>query len=111
MTTAHPPDSGNPPELDGSPVNLLMNINRANIAIIPILAQRLLINMRKIDYMGSEPVASKLLFAPPPLGSEDDRDGDFESLERAQEPSGLRRRESAGEGSDRGEVDVRASSV
>lgn len=31
-----------------------------------------MINLRKTDYMGSQPVASKLLFAPPPLGSEDD---------------------------------------
>jgi hypothetical protein len=67
--------------------------------------------MRKIDYMGSEPVASKLLFAPPAPGSEDDLDGDFDSLEPAQEPSGLRRRESAGEGSDRGGVVVRVSGV
>ncbi|KAJ3529338.1 hypothetical protein NMY22_g9037 [Coprinellus aureogranulatus] len=41
---------------------------------IPILAQRLMINLRKTDYIGSRPIASKLLFAPPPPGSEDDED-------------------------------------
>lgn len=38
--------------------------------------------MRKVDYMGSRPVASKLLFAPPPPGSEDEV-GSFE-LDAAQ---------------------------
>ncbi|KAJ3538435.1 hypothetical protein NMY22_g5170 [Coprinellus aureogranulatus] len=31
---------------------------------IPILAQRLMINLRKIDFEGSRPIASKILFAP-----------------------------------------------
>ncbi|KAJ3512736.1 hypothetical protein NMY22_g15246 [Coprinellus aureogranulatus] len=44
--------------------------------IIPIAAQRLMINLRKVDYMGSRPIASKLLFAPPPPGSEDDGEDD-----------------------------------
>jgi hypothetical protein len=66
--------------------------------------------MRKVDYMGSEPVASKLLFAPPAPGSEGDLEDDFGSLEMAQD-SGLRQRGSAGEGAERGEVDVRASGV
>jgi hypothetical protein len=38
---------------------------RVQYAIVPILAQRLMINMRKVDYLGSEPIASTLLFAPP----------------------------------------------
>jgi hypothetical protein len=67
--------------------------------------------MRKVDYMGSEPVASKLLFAPPIPGSEGDLQGDLDSLEMAQEPSGLRQPGSAGEGAERGEVEVRASGV
>ena len=33
-----------------------------------------MINMRKVDHMGSEPFASQLLFAPPQVGSEDDLD-------------------------------------
>ena len=37
---------------------------------IPILAQRLMINMRKIDYVGTRPVASTLLFAAPDSGSQ-----------------------------------------
>jgi hypothetical protein len=34
--------------------------------------------MRKVDYMGSEPAASKLMFSPHVPGSEDDLEGDFE---------------------------------
>ena len=33
-----------------------------------------MINMRKVDYMGSRPFASKLLFAPPTRGSHDSFD-------------------------------------
>lgn len=39
--------------------------------VVPILAQRLLINMRSIDYMGSHPLASTLLFARTQGGSDD----------------------------------------
>ena len=53
--------------------------------------------MRKVDYMGSEPLASKLLFAPPAPGSEDDLEGDFNSFEVDPQPSGLRHREAEGE--------------
>ena len=68
-----------------------------NIAIPPILAQRLMINMRNINYMGSEPLASKLLFAPPVPGSEDSFDEDFgESLRMAERPAGIHRRGSTG---------------
>lgn len=49
----------------------------ANFVVIPMLAQRLLINMRKVDYMGSQPLASKLLFAPPLSGTEDSLNSDF----------------------------------
>ena len=56
--------------------------------------------MRKVDYMGSEPLASKLLFAPPAPGSEDDVEGDADSFEMAGEPSGLHRRGAGGEGSE-----------
>ena len=70
---------------------------RGHYVIIPILAQRLLINMRKVDYMGSEPLASKLLFAPPAPGSEDDLEGDFDSFETTAEPSGPRDRGAVGE--------------
>ncbi|TEB28613.1 hypothetical protein FA13DRAFT_1711638 [Coprinellus micaceus] len=69
---------------------LVMLLMRTNDVVIPILAQRLLINMRKVDYMGSEPIASKLLFTPPAPGSEDDLEGAKVSLEMTQEPSGLR---------------------
>ncbi|KAJ3550136.1 hypothetical protein NMY22_g619 [Coprinellus aureogranulatus] len=51
---------------------------------IPILAQRLMINLRKTDYMGSRPIASKLLFAPPPPGSEDDEDQGQENQDHAE---------------------------
>ncbi|TEB28572.1 hypothetical protein FA13DRAFT_1793766 [Coprinellus micaceus] len=47
-------------EIDGNPVALLSLM--ANDIIIQILAQRLLINMRKVDYVGPESVVSKLLF-------------------------------------------------
>jgi hypothetical protein len=56
--------------------------------------------MRKVDYMGSETVASKLLFAPPAPGSEDNIEGDFDSIEMTPEPSDLRHRAAAGEGSE-----------
>ena len=54
-----------------------------------MLAQRLLINMRKVDYMGSEPVASKLLFAPAAPDSDDDIEEDFDSDEIDQGSSGM----------------------
>ncbi|TEB28578.1 hypothetical protein FA13DRAFT_1815710 [Coprinellus micaceus] len=74
---------------------------------IPVLAQRLLINMRKVDYVGSDPAASKLLFAPPGPGSEGDLDRDFDSIELApaQQSSGLRHSAVTGaEGSEGGSV-------
>ncbi|TEB21351.1 hypothetical protein FA13DRAFT_1819658 [Coprinellus micaceus] len=67
--------------------------------------------MRKVDYLGSDPVASKLLFAPPEPDSEDDLEGDFNSGGMAPQPSSLRNRGSAGEASERGEAEVRASGV
>ncbi|KAJ3541289.1 hypothetical protein NMY22_g3942 [Coprinellus aureogranulatus] len=59
--------------------------------ITPMLVQRLMINIRTADYIGSEPAASKLLFAPPPLTSEDNnlaltRDKDI--LEMPSTPTG-----------------------
>ncbi|TEB28641.1 hypothetical protein FA13DRAFT_1793808 [Coprinellus micaceus] len=57
------------PNLDSNPV--FHFLNAATDVVIPILAQRLLINMRKIDYMGSQPIASKLLFAPPGPGTDE----------------------------------------
>lgn len=41
----------------------LTTSNSSRSTIIPILAQRLLLNMRKVTYVGSQPAASKLLFA------------------------------------------------
>jgi hypothetical protein len=55
--------------------------------------------MRKVDYMGSEPVAPKLLFAPPAPGSEDSLEGDFNSFEMTPEPSGPHDRGAEGKGS------------
>jgi hypothetical protein len=49
--------------------------------IYPILAQRLLINMRRVDYMGSELFALKLLFAHPVPGSEGGLYGNDNSVE------------------------------
>jgi hypothetical protein len=68
----------------------------AGLALNPILAQRLLINMRKVDYMGSQPVASKLLFAPPPPGSDDDLEDDPGFFEMAPGPSGAHHRGAVG---------------
>ncbi|TEB35053.1 hypothetical protein FA13DRAFT_1728845 [Coprinellus micaceus] len=67
--------------IDANPAYIIAHI--ANEVVVSILAQRLLIDMRKIDYMGSQPVASKLLFAPPEPGSE----GDLDSFETTPEPS------------------------
>ena len=50
---------------------------------LPILAQRLLINIRRVDDMGSQPLASTLLFAPPAPSVEDEG-----NLERT-EPQGI----------------------
>ena len=58
-----------------------------------------MINMRKVDYTGSEPIASKLLFAPPAPGSEDDIESDFDSFEMTPDPSGPGDRGAVGEGS------------
>lgn len=63
--------------------------------------------MRKVDYVGSDPAASKLLFAPPGPGSEGDLDRDFDSIELApaQQSSGLRPSAVTGaEGSEGGSV-------
>ena len=62
-------------------------------AIVPILAQRLMINMRKVDYLGSEPIASTLLFAP--QGPSEKSEGCSENgvatatVQMSQEPSVL----------------------
>ena len=49
----------------------LTELDRFQYVIIPILVQRLIINMRKVDFMGSRPLASTLLFAPAtPSGSD-----------------------------------------
>ncbi|TEB28652.1 hypothetical protein FA13DRAFT_1735487 [Coprinellus micaceus] len=50
-----------PGVLDDNPAYLLVTM--VNNVGIPILAQRLLINMRATEYVGSQPIASKLLFA------------------------------------------------
>lgn len=72
-----------------------------------MLAQRLLINLRKIDYMGSQPVASKLLFAPPAPGSEDDTEWHPDSIEMEEEHSGTHHREpKGGESKTDGEVEA-----
>ncbi|TEB28585.1 hypothetical protein FA13DRAFT_1735423 [Coprinellus micaceus] len=97
------------PELETSPVFVL--INMATIVIIPILAQRLLLNMRKVDYMGSEPFASKLLFAPPIPGEDDDPEAGLDSFEMAPDPSGLCHRDSAGKGFEGAGVGVPASNA
>ncbi|TEB21339.1 hypothetical protein FA13DRAFT_1799994 [Coprinellus micaceus] len=76
-------------ELDSSPVSVLLDLT--NMVVIPMLAQRLLINMRKVDYMGSDPVATKLLFAHSAPGSEEDLEGDFDCIEMTQRPYELRR--------------------
>ena len=49
---------------------------RLQYAIVPILAQRLMINMRRVDYLGSAPLASTLLFAP-----QEESDGSDDSIE------------------------------
>ena len=59
---------------------------RATNVIIPILAQRLLIDMRKIDYMDSEPFASKLLFSSDVLGLEDNTESELQSFEINYQP-------------------------
>ncbi|KAJ3509491.1 hypothetical protein NMY22_g16270 [Coprinellus aureogranulatus] len=50
----------------------LMVLDGMSNIIVPILAQRLMINLRKVDYIGSQPMASKLLFAASTPDSDDD---------------------------------------
>ena len=83
----------------------------AATVIVPMLAQRLLINMRKVDYMGSQPVASKLLFAPPVPGSEDDLEEDFDAPQMKQEPCLSRRGGYPDKGPETGELEARAPGV
>ncbi|KAJ3546845.1 hypothetical protein NMY22_g1888 [Coprinellus aureogranulatus] len=54
-------------------------IQICQIVVIPIAAQRLMINIRKVNCMDSRPIASKLLFAPLPPSSGDDGDEDRDS--------------------------------
>ncbi|KAJ3529340.1 hypothetical protein NMY22_g9040 [Coprinellus aureogranulatus] len=61
-------------QLDSSPGYVTLTI--ASYILIPTAAQRLMINLRKADYMGSRPIASKLLFAPHPPGLEDGESSD-----------------------------------
>jgi hypothetical protein len=62
-------------------------------------------NMRKVDYMGSEPFASKLLFAPPIPGSEDDFDDQLQrSPETFSDPSSFRHPEGGNPGDCKGGI-------
>ncbi|KAJ3541116.1 hypothetical protein NMY22_g4023 [Coprinellus aureogranulatus] len=56
--------------------------------IVPILAQRLLINMRSVDYMGSRPLASTLMFASTPEESKGPEEGEecYDMTETSQLP-------------------------
>jgi hypothetical protein len=67
--------------------------------------------MRKVDYMGSEPFASKLLFAPQVPGEDDDSEVGLDSFEMAPDPSGLHRRDSAGKGFEGAGVGVQGSNA
>ncbi|TEB29603.1 hypothetical protein FA13DRAFT_1734381 [Coprinellus micaceus] len=67
--------------------------------------------MRKVDYLGSEPVASKLLFAPPTPGSEDDLDSDLSSIEMASDPSPISPRRGSGDTSEMREATKTGSRV
>jgi hypothetical protein len=56
--------------------------------------------MRKVDYMGTEPMASKLLFASLPPESEGGAECDSDCFEMAEKPVGRRHEEPKGEGID-----------
>ncbi|KAJ3547143.1 hypothetical protein NMY22_g1761 [Coprinellus aureogranulatus] len=74
---------------DSSPVAILFTVS--NDILIPIAAQRLMINLRKVDYMGERPLASRLLFSPPLPGSEYDEDeGDLDCFEMSFENEDIR---------------------
>ncbi|KAJ3531018.1 hypothetical protein NMY22_g8327 [Coprinellus aureogranulatus] len=74
---------------DSSPVAILVTVS--NDILIPIAAQRLMINLRKVDYMGERPLASRLLFSPPLPGSECDEDeGDLDYFEMSFENEDVR---------------------
>ena len=63
--------------------------------------------MRKVDYMGSQPFASKLLFAPPQSDSEDDLEGELStsSHEMSEDSSERRQRPVTGRTSAVGEAE------
>lgn len=66
-----------------------------------------MINMRKVDYMGSEPYASKLLFAPANSGSENESNFEDEpasSLKTVSEPPSFRHTKGDDLGSRNGNV-------
>ena len=63
-------------------------LHRGYGVVIPVLAQRLLLNMRKVDYMGTEPMASKLLFAVPPPESQGRAECDSDDFEMTESHSG-----------------------
>ncbi|KAJ3517718.1 hypothetical protein NMY22_g13902 [Coprinellus aureogranulatus] len=74
-----------------------------HMVLIPIFAQRLLINLRKADHMGSSTTVSRLLFAPSPLGSKDDEDrGNQGRVEMTGENDNVRGRAGAEEPPDSG---------
>lgn len=67
----------------------------ADLVIVPVLAQRLLINIRMADYVGRRPIASKLLFAPPAsdtLNDSSENSSEYVPM-GSTESSGLRQKE------------------
>ncbi|KAJ3529604.1 hypothetical protein NMY22_g8930 [Coprinellus aureogranulatus] len=62
--------------------------------VVPkILAQRLMINMRKVEYIGCAPVASKLLFARSLSGTEEELDDFSQESPQLDEKSARLRQE------------------
>lgn len=51
-----------------------MVLDSAARTVIPVLAQRLLLNMRQVVYIDSPPLTSKLLFVPPVPSAANDMD-------------------------------------
>ncbi|KAJ3516480.1 hypothetical protein NMY22_g14199 [Coprinellus aureogranulatus] len=90
-------------EFDSSPVALLLTVS--SYVIVPILAQRLLLNMQKVDHVGSQPFASRLLFASTAFERESSTQGAVDDSIEMGSPVSLRHREARSAKEEVSEID------
>ncbi|KAJ3546258.1 hypothetical protein NMY22_g2122 [Coprinellus aureogranulatus] len=90
-------------EFDSSPVALLLTVS--SYVIVPILAQRLLLNMQKVDHVGSQPFASRLLFASTAFERESSTQDAVDNSIEMGSPVSLRHREARSAKEEVSEID------